>query len=149
MKDFWESKFKTKEPIWDFYPSDSTIEAVNTFGANNFKKILIPGIGYGRNAKLFLENGFKVTGIEISESAIAIARSYRINCKFYLGSVTSMPFDDEKYDGIFCYALIHVLNKIERKKFLEACYSQLRKNGLMIFVVTSVQSSMFGEGKIS
>jgi hypothetical protein len=36
---------------------------------------LIPGIGYGRNAKLFIDNGLKVTGIEIADSAISIADS--------------------------------------------------------------------------
>jgi len=28
------------------------------------KNILIPGIGYGRNARIFLEQGMAVTGIE-------------------------------------------------------------------------------------
>ena len=148
MKDFWELKFKSEGLLWDFYPSDSAIEAVNIFKANNFKKILIPGIGYGRNAKLFLENKFNVTGIEISNSAIDLANSNGINCKIYHGSVTSMPFDNEIYDGIFCYALIHVLNQFERRRFLKACFNQLRINGLMIFVITSVQNSMFGSGRL-
>jgi len=146
MKDYWESIFHSGA-IWDFYPSDSAIEALSIFSANNFKNILIPGIGYGRNAKLFLTNGFRVTGIELSESAISIAKSHSINCKIYNGSVTSMPFSDEMYDGIFCYALIHVLNKFERKRFLKACYNQLKDNGIMIFTVTSVQNSMYGNGK--
>jgi hypothetical protein len=146
-KEFWESKFSSKEPIWHFHPSDSAIEALRIFKANNIGKILIPGIGYGRNAKLFLDNGLKVTGIEIADSAISIAASNGINCRIHHGSVMSMPFDDEIYEGIYCYALIHLLNKVERKKFLEACFNQLRKNGLMIFVVISINDNLFGTGK--
>lgn len=37
------------------------------------KKILIPGIGHGRNARPFLECLMSVTGIEISETAIGLA----------------------------------------------------------------------------
>ena len=33
------------------------------------KDILIPGVGYGRNAKVFIDNGINVTGIEISKTA--------------------------------------------------------------------------------
>lgn len=146
-KDFWESKFSSKEPVWHFHPSDSAIEALKIFKANNIDNILIPGIGYGRNAKLFIDNGLKVTGIEIAESAISIADSNGINCKIHHGSVMSMPFDDEMYEGIYCYALIHLLNKIERKKFLEACFNQLKNNGLMIFVVISKSDNLFGTGK--
>jgi SAM-dependent methyltransferase len=147
MSDFWESKFKSEGPLWGFFPSDSAIEAVNIFKTGNFKKILIPGMGYGRNAGLFIENGFNVTGIEISRSAIDLAYSSGINSKIYHGSVTSMPFDTEIYDGVFCYALIHVLNQTDRKRFLKACFNQLKNNGIMIFVITSVENSMFGSGR--
>lgn len=68
---------------------------------NRLNRILIPGFGYGRNAKLFIENGFDVTGIEISQSAIDLAKTNGLNCMIHHGSVTSMPFDDKIYDGIF------------------------------------------------
>jgi SAM-dependent methyltransferase len=147
MKEYWELKFKTEGPAWDFLPADSAIGAVELFKANNLKNILIPGFGYGRNGKLFIENNFNVTGIEISESAIDIARSHNIYCTIHAGSVTEMPFDKKIFDGIYCYALIHLLNKKERKVFLDSCYKQLKNDGLMIFVVATINSSMFGMGK--
>jgi SAM-dependent methyltransferase len=143
----WDSIFSSGEPIWGFDPSDSAIEAVNIFKANNVKRVLIPGIGYGRNAGLFINNGFDVTGIEISGSAIDIARSHGINCKIHHGSVTLMPFDDEIYDGIYCYALIHLLDAGERQKFLKDCFNQLSDKGTMIFVATSVKNSLYGTGR--
>jgi SAM-dependent methyltransferase len=147
MTEYWESRFKTEGLMWGFFPSDSAIRTLKIFMANKFRRILIPGIGYGRNAKLFLENGFEVTGIEISESAIDLAKKNGLNCIIHHGSVTCMPFDDIKYDAIFCYALIHVLNKTERKDFLKACFNQLKHNGIMVFVVASIQTGMYGTGK--
>jgi hypothetical protein len=52
--------------MWGFEPSDSAIPAKDFFLEKKIKDILLPGVGYGRNAKVFLENGIKVTGIENS-----------------------------------------------------------------------------------
>src|SRR5690606_41449533 len=62
--------------MWGEEPAEVTLEVNSLFLENNFTNILIPGFGYGRNAKIFIENGFNVTGIEISETAIAISRDY-------------------------------------------------------------------------
>lgn len=109
MNRYWESKFRNGGALWSFEPSDSAIIALEIFNKNGFRNILIPGIGYGRNATPFIESGFRVTGIEISESAIEIAKSDKTDCTIYHGSVTAMPFDDMVYDAVFCYALLHLL----------------------------------------
>ena len=74
-------------------------------------------------------------------------RTNGLDIKIHQGSLIEMPFDTKTYDGIFCYALIHLLNKNERKKFLEDCFRQLKPNGYMIFTVVSKKASMFGSGK--
>ncbi len=115
MTEFWEENFRENKTMWGFIPSDSAIMVKDFFLKNNVRNILIPGVGYGRNAKVFIDNGIKVTGIEISETAIKLAKENGINIKIYNGSVTDMPFDNELYDGIFCYALIHLLDEEARK----------------------------------
>jgi len=57
-----------------------------------------------------------------------------------------MPFDDCKYDGIFCYALIHLLNEGERKKLIRGCYDQLADGGYMIFTVITKDAPTYGQG---
>ncbi len=147
MIEYWESRFKNEGALWKFEPADSTMIALELFKSERISNILIPGFGYGRNARVFTDAGLNVTGIEISGSAIDLARTNGINCKIHHGSVTSMPFDNEQYEGIFCYALIHVLNKRERRNFLISCYKQLINNGLMVFILASKQTSLYGNGK--
>lgn len=147
MPEYWETRFKNEGAMWKSEPSDSAIIALEIFTNNKINNILIPGIGYGRNAIVFTNNGFKVTGIEISRSAIDLANKSGLNCKIHHGSVTLMPFDDEKFDGIFCYALIHVLNSRERRGFLKSCYNQLIPGGVMIFVVACKQTNLYGRGR--
>ncbi|QGU95555.1 methyltransferase domain-containing protein [Clostridium bovifaecis] len=146
MLEFWESSFIEKQMMWGFEPSDSAILTKDFFLENKVKDILIPGIGYGRNAKIFYDNGINVTGIEISKTAIDLARQNGLDIKIYHGSVAGMPFDNKSYDGIFCYALIHLLNSRERKKLIKDCYNQLNPNGYMIFTAISKKAPMFGRG---
>lgn len=148
MKGFWEEKYKNIGLLWTFEPADSAISVRNLFAENDFRKILIPGVGYGRNARLFVESGFDVTGIEISETAIRLARENGLEFPVHHGSVNQMPFDETIYDGIFCYALIHLLNQNDRRKFLENCYNQLRQGGIMVFAVVSKDYKLYGNGKL-
>lgn len=147
MPEFWESSFRDKQAMWGFEPADSAISTVDLFQKNELKEILIPGFGYGRNAKIFTDNGFNVTGIEISETAINLAkRHYGEDISVYHGGVSDMPFDQKLYDGIFCYALIHLLNEKERAKLINDCYNQLKPNGYMVFVAISKKTATYGEG---
>ncbi|UNP74483.1 class I SAM-dependent methyltransferase [Bacillus nitratireducens] len=147
MTEFWEASFIENQMMWGFEAADSAILTKDFFLEKKVKDILIPGIGYGRNAKVFIDNGIHVTGIEISKTAIELARENEINANLFHGSVTDMPFDNKLYDGIFSYALIHLLNKDEREKFIKDCYSQLKPNGYMIFTTISKDAPMFGKGK--
>lgn len=147
MTEFWESSFIEKQTMWGFEPSEPAVLTKDFFLEKKVKDILIPGIGYGRNAKVFIDNGINVTGIEISKTAIDLARQKGVDIIIYQGSVTEMPFDNKLYDGIFCHALIHLLNINERRKFIKDCYSQLKPNGYMIFTTVSKKAPMFGQGK--
>jgi len=134
--------------MWGFEPADAAVATMEFFRQHGLNKILIPGFGYGRNAMIFRENGFDVTGIEISETAIDLARNhYGEGIKVFHGSVSDMPFDQELYDGIFCYALIHLLNVRERAKLIKDCYNQLAPNGFMVLVAISKDFHSYGMGK--
>lgn len=148
MAEIWETTFAAKQEIWGQAPSPLAIMAKDLFIKESVSNILIPGYGYGRNAQLFTENGMQVTGIEISGTAIEIARKNLGNdIVVYHGAVTDMPFDDVQYDGIFCHALIHLLDEQEREKLISDCYKQLSDGGWMVFTAISKQAHTYGTGK--
>lgn len=147
MTEFWEEAFKDRQEMWGWEPAGSVSQTVELFKKYGIRDILIPGIGYGRNAKIFIDNGFKVTGIEISETAIDLAnKQFWKSLKIHHGSVGAMPFDQELYEGIFSYSLIHLLNDEERKKLIDDCYNQLKTNGYMVFVTISKKDFRYGQG---
>ncbi len=133
--------------MWGWEPAESVIKTLDLFEKHNIKNVLIPGFGYGRNAKYFIDKDIKVTGIEISETAIEIAKKHFDNSvKIYHGSVSAMPFDKELYEGIFSYSLIHLLNEKDRIKLIQDCYNQLKPDGYMVFVTISKNDFRFGQG---
>ncbi|WP_316835372.1 class I SAM-dependent methyltransferase [Pedobacter nutrimenti] len=146
--EFWESAFGEKKEMWGFEPAKSAVLTRDFFVQKSVKSLLIPGIGYGRNAQIFKESGIAVTGIEISKTAIEMARKhYGTDMVIHHGSVTDMPFDNNQYDGIFCYALIHLLDDNERKKLILDCYNQMSENGYMVFTAISKEAHTYGQGK--
>lgn len=149
MPEFWEDSFVKNQEMWGFQPAKSAVLAKNFFVENHIKNILIPGIGYGRNGQVFKENGMQITGIEISKTAIDLAKKhYGNDLTIYHGSVGDMPFGDQTYDGIFCHALIHLLDEHERAKLIQDCYNQLTKNGYMVFTAIMQQAPNFGKGRL-
>jgi SAM-dependent methyltransferase len=147
MIEMWEPAFAEKQLIWGTEPTASAVIASDYFAREGVKDVLIPGVGYGRNAKGFLAHGMSVTGIEISDSAIKLARSQlALHFPIYHGSVTDMPFDSKLFDGIFCYGLIYLLNPEGRAKLIQDCWQQLAPGGCMIFTVISKTAPMYGQG---
>ncbi len=147
MTDFWEKAFKEQQEMWGLEPAICTVLAKDFFVEQHVKNVLIPGIGYGRNAAIFMKNGMTVTGIEISQTAIDLAKKHFGNdIIIYHGSVTEMPFDKDLYDGIYCHALIHLLDKTERSKLIKDCFEQLSENGLMVFTTVTKEARIYGQG---
>ena len=144
--EYWNSRFLNKGRILGIEPSKTAIYALELFKKYNIRKVLIPGAGYGRHTKFFSTNNYEVTGIEISEVALNIAKKFDSRSKLILGSALDIPFNDEKFDAIFCHNLLHLLLKNERASFIEKCYNQLRDNGFAFFSVFSELEDSFDKG---
>ena len=147
MTEFWEEAFKEKKEMWGLEPAKSTVLAKDFFIEHKIENVLIPGIGYGRNAQIFIDSGMNVTGIEISQTAIDLARKhFGDDLTIFHGSVTEMPFDNKFYDGVFCYELVYLLDKNERKKLIQDCFNQLTENGFMVFTAIAKDAQTYGQG---
>jgi SAM-dependent methyltransferase len=148
MSKFWEVAFQEKQMMWGEASITLATETADLFKQRGFKTVLIPGFGYGRNAKPFYEKGFEVTGIEISGTAIQLAHEFLgAEIRVFQGSVADMPFDQDLYDGVFCHALIHLLDSVQRAKLLRDCYEQLREGGLMLFTAITKDAGTYGVGE--
>lgn len=146
--EFWDAAFGEKELMWGFEPTASARATANVFASAGVERVLIPGVGYGRNAQPFLDRGMSVSGIELSARAIAYARA-RLGLTFPIvhGSVIDMPFDGSTYGGIYCHGLVYLLDERHRRKLIRDCYRRLEPGGRMVFTLISKSAPMYRAGR--
>ena len=147
MADLWEPAFAKNQKMWGEQPTTSARRTCTLFASHGVERVLIPGFGYGRNAQPFVDAGMSVVGIEISQTAISLARSTMgLQIPIHHGSVTDMPFDDLSYGGIFCFGLLYLLDAPGRRKLLADCAAQLQPGSHMVFTLISKAAPMYGRG---
>jgi len=146
MNNYWENRFFKEKIIWGIEPCNVAINCNETFKENNVINILILGIGYGRNGKYFIENGYNVDGIELSNEAIKLGKEYCPKINFINKSVLDFNLD-KKYDAIFCFSIIHLFKEEERHIILENCIKHCKENGLIAISNNSVKDKQYKNGK--
>jgi len=144
---FWEERFCEEGKIWGDTPSRTATYAIDRFKKAGVHEVLVPGSGYGRNTGAFTRAGFQVTGIEVSMTAVTLARESTPDVRYHQGSVLDMPFDDSMYDGIYCFNVLHLFRGNDRAAFLRRCLEQLKAGGVMFFVVFSDEEPSYGTGR--
>jgi len=145
--EYWDKRFVNGGKIWGEEPSNSAKHALDLFRKKNVKTILVPGAGYGRNTKLFSNNQYNVSGIEISDTAYNMALTFDPNTKFFKGSVFELIDLNESYDAIYCFNVLHLFKESDRLHFLKICDELLTENGVIYFTVFSEREASFGKGK--
>lgn len=77
-------------------------------------KLLEVGCGTGHWSQFFATLGFEVTGIDISETMIKIARSKSpANVSFHIADAHDLPFDDSRFDVTAAITTIEFVQDIE------------------------------------
>ena len=145
--EYWDRRFQAEGRIWGDSPSRTAVHALELFRKARVNKVLVPGSGYGRNSKLFSESGFKVTGIEISPTAYALAQEFDALTRHFNASALDISFLAEKYDAVYCFNVLHLFREQERKRFLQQCAAKIKDSGLMFFTVFSEKEESYGKGK--
>jgi SAM-dependent methyltransferase len=147
MVDYWNQRYLREGKIWGDKPSKTAQYALKLFLDRNISKILIPGSGTGRNTNFFSLNGFDVTGIEISKEALNIAKKIDLKTLYFHGSILNLQIEDNFYDAVYCFNVLHLFLFRERKKFIDKIYKSLKSGGYMFFTVFSTGESSYGNGK--
>lgn len=137
-KEYRNSKLLTKEdkPQKDIVKMIKFLEKENGFEFEN-SSVLDLGCGTGRNSNYLAEKGAKVTGVEISDTALKIAKENSAKRKLgitYLkqdiGSI--LPFPNESFDLLFDVISSNSLGEKEREIFLSETSRILKPGGYFI-----------------
>lgn len=99
-------------------------------------RVLDVGCGAGVPVvQRLVEAGYEVTGIDISEAMLALARQNVPNATFVCANMATYEFPEEHFDGLACcYALIHVPQE-EHPQVLKKFAQTLKPAGAILLSV--------------
>jgi SAM-dependent methyltransferase len=146
MKAFWETRYGNEGMVWGERASKSAAYAASLFAGRGIRELLIPGAGYGRNTKAFSDLGYRVTGVEISGKALAIARDFDPKTEFVQASVLDAPLPANGFDAIYCFNVLHLFRQSDREQIVSLCTRWLRRPGYAFFTVFSMEEPSYGRG---
>ncbi|MCD4759984.1 class I SAM-dependent methyltransferase [archaeon] len=110
--------------------------------------VLDVGCGEGFYAIYLASKGFDVTGIDISENAIKLAKENAtkqgVKIKFMALDVDDLDIINDKFDFVFEWAILHHIIPEQRNKYLENIKRILNKKGKYLSICFNNQNPDFG-----
>ena len=93
------------------------------------------------NISFYLKQVFSLSGMDISEKMLDIARIKNPECTFSKCDISQDFLSEKKFDVITCiYDSVNYLNSIrDLNSFLDNSVKNLKKNGLLIFDVITME----------
>ena len=109
------------------------------------KKVLVVGSGTGGELVIFYNKGAEIYGIEPNENALKIshmkATINNMDCnKITNASSEKLPFDDEKFDFIYCFTVLEHVNDVN--KSISEMVRCVKKGG-KVFIETPDYRQLF------
>lgn len=107
-----------------------------TSNLNQDSIILDAGCGpSGHTGRYLFDKGYKITGIDISDKCIEIAKNYNPGIEFIRMDISNLHFGEDSFDGIISfYSIIHTPKKYIEMIFNEF-YRVLKPDGKLLVSV--------------
>lgn len=128
-KDYFRSRtLDTKARIYSDYLEKPTLKSV--VGSVKGKRVLDLGCGPGILTDYFKRKGARISGIDISEKEIEIARSEFSGIDFKVASAYKLPYPKDAFDVVVSSWVIHYL---DFDKVLKEVHRILKRGGFLVF----------------
>jgi SAM-dependent methyltransferase len=111
--------------------------------------VLDVGCGGGRDAQYFTDQGFCVTGIDLSSVMIDYAKQLIPNAEFHVMDVVNINLPEHNYDAIWAQAVLLHLERKDVPKVLDKFYELLRPEGVLHIQVKLGSGTAYVSEKLS
>jgi ubiquinone/menaquinone biosynthesis C-methylase UbiE len=113
--------------------------------------VLDVGCGTGRISVYLAERGYRVTGIDVSEGLLSVAREISTkrshDIHFFHTEGITLPFLDEEFDIIIGFKILCYIPTRERNDYLKELYRVLKPNGICIITQNIVPDDYIDDAR--
>ena len=148
----WEEKYKsghTQDYPWDHVVS-FIFRSFPDMTKRSGVRILEVGCGTGSNLWFAAREGFSVTGVDASVSAIDYVRNRfakeNLDGEFFVADFTEMDFENGSFDLVIDRAAITCCDYSTAKYVIKSIHNLIKKDGLFMFNPYSSEHSSFKSG---
>jgi len=150
----WEEYYSSLGELPDRLkkPVPFVVESLCLFKDCNVRSVLDLGCGAGRHCVFLAKEGFNVVGIDFSKSSLEKAKDWVRkeklgNVDLVCGTTTHLPFIANFFDAVISISVIHHAVKREIINAVREIHRVLRRKGLFIANLASVEDHRFGKGE--
>jgi len=151
----WEKNIYGNGGQFNLYPDQNVIPFLLSIPSKERRNlsVLEVGCGTGNNLWMGSKEGFEVTGIDISETAIEFARKRfefeNLKGDFHIGNCSSLKWDNETFDMVIDRSAITCNSYEDAVIILREVKRVMKKNGKMRSVIYSDKYTTINGNKIS
>ena len=138
----WDDYYKqTDVEVMPWYEKNLDQDVENEIKSNNYNtgEFLDLGTGPGTQALQLSKYDFRVTGTDISQSAIDKAKKLSKDVNFLVDDVLNSKLTDKTFDFILDRGIFHNFDISQRPQYLKQIKRILNENGILFLKCMSVE----------
>ena len=133
----WDASYDDGPAPWDVGPQPAIVRVASEGGFTG--AVLDVGCGTGENALLVASLGLSVLGVDVAETALALAREKAADCGIEVEFATADAFRlarlERKFETVLDCGLFHTFDEDERPLCWASLASVTERDGTLVRVV--------------
>ncbi|MFN3605195.1 MAG: class I SAM-dependent methyltransferase [Leptonema sp. (in: bacteria)] len=143
----WNDFYKSKKILK--YPDENVIRIVESLSLPVKSFVLDFGCGSGRHIQFFLDKGFSnLYGMDFSIEAIQICKTLYPQVNFLLFESLPLSFQNDFFDLILCWGVLHYNDSEMRKFLLKEFYRILKPQAFFVGTYRSKEDTHFASSEM-
>lgn len=151
QKKLWNDRYSSQTDYFGIEASNIASRSIDLFQEYSCHKILELGCGQGRDTWYLVRAGFRVFGLDYSETSICQMKEkseeHGLNCELQVhDALEPLPFRNEDLDAVFSHMFFTMPFTMEElQKMMKECLRILRPGGLLVYSVRNTHDQYYAK----
>ena len=134
----YEELYQSPEYYWGTQPTELSMKVLAFYPPRDAPSLLDIGCREGQNVLFFGRNGYRTTGVDVSDTGIRkaqlLANKWNIHTELICASVENYT-PAQAFDIVFCDDMLHLITPENRQRLLRECKMFTHPGGIHVINV--------------